>query len=360
MVSIYKRGTKLYLQYFANDKRRQKSTGLDDTPANRRLLKNKVIPQLESKIISGEIDKKPPTLFKIYAEKYLVLKDHIKTARELGAKVERINSRFGKREVTSIKRAEVREFAADLLKRVTSKTVRNYIGILRGILQIAVEYDEITDNPAEHIQLPQHIKKEIEPFTPDEVSRLINAAEGWFQNFLAISFYTGLRTGEVLGLMHSDIDFDRMELRVQRSVTKGKVATPKTVNGIRTVPIFDNAVPYLKKQTQTSKNLFLFTNQEGKHLHGSDSLKRHWKKTCGNAGVEYRKVYATRHTFITTMLKSGMVSILELAQMVGHSNTEPIIKNYARFIEGEHLKIDRGFNPFGVTNQPTPSCKAQR
>ena len=51
------------------------------------------------------------------------------------------------------------------------------------------------------------------------------------------------------------------------------------------------------------------------------------------------------------MLKSGQLSVLEIAQMVGHTNTKMILERYAKFIKGEHLKIQRDFDPFknGVT-----------
>lgn len=62
--------------------------------------------------------------------------------------------------------------------------------------------------------------------------------------------------------------------------------------------------------------------------------------------ISYRKVYNTRHTFITAMLKSGALSVLEIAQIVGHTNSKMILENYARFIKGEHLKIRSSFNPF--------------
>ena len=353
MVSIYKRGSKLYLQYSVNGKRKQRSTGLEDTTANRKLLKMKVIPQLEAKIISGEINEKPPAIFKKYADKYIELKDHKKTGLEVARKVYRICDRFVGVEIKSIKRADVREFASELLKTVSPKTTRNYIGIMRAILELAIEYDEITDNVAEHISLPTHTKQDVEPFTAEEVSRLIDVADGWFKRFLAISFYTGMRTGEVIGLMHGDIDFDGMQIRVSRSIGRGKISTPKTVNGIRTVPMFSNVAPYFKKQIANSRSLYLFNNKDGRHYHGAESVRKHWVKACKDAGVEYRKIYTTRHTFITAMLKSGTVSILELAQIVGHANSEPIMKNYARFIKGEHLKIERNFDPFSVTVQQT-------
>ncbi len=352
MVSIYKRGARLYLQYTVEGKRQQKSTGLEDTPINRKLLKQKVIPALETKIASGELQKKPPKLFNIFAEKYIISKDKNKTALEIAKKVHRIQKKFGHREINDIKRAEVKEFAHTLLDTVTPKTVRNYLGVMRGIFQIAIEWDELDNNPADHIKLPQHHKKDVEPFTPEEVGQLIDAADGWLKNFLAIGFYTGMRTGEIIGLMQGDIDLDTMEIKISRGISRGIVETPKTNSGIRTVPIFESLLPYLGEQTKV-KTLYLFTGEDGKHLYGSDSLKRKWRKVCDTSGIQYRKLYSTRHTFITTMLKSGKVSILELAQMVGHANSEPIIRNYARFIEGEHLKIEREFDLFSVTNQPT-------
>lgn len=358
MVSMYKRGSKLYLQYNVDGKRKQKSTGLSDTPVNRKLLKNKVIPQLEVKIMNGDISKKSPELFKIYADKYIQSKEHLKSWHELSAKVNRVVKEFGHKEVPTIKRVDIKEFSSELLQTVSSRTVRNYLGILRAILDIAIDYEEITTNPAENIKLPQHTKPTVTPFTPEEVQKLITAASGWFKNFLAISFYTGMRTSEVLGLMHGDIDVKNKIISVKRGVTKGVLSTPKTLSGIRQVPLFTHLLPYLNEQRKGSESLFLFSCIEGKHLYGASSLKRHWRRTCELAKVEYRKVYTTRHTFITSMLKSGAVSVLELAQMVGHSNTEPIMKNYAMFIEGEHLKINRDFSPFDVTKQLTPKNKA--
>ena len=359
MVSIYKRGKKLYLQYIVEGKRRQKSTGLDDTLANRKLLKSKVIPQLEAKIASGELtlDKKP-VKFDEYAQKYIILKDDKKTAIEIAQKVELIMRYFNGRDITTIKRGEIREFATHLLETRTPKTVRNYIGVLKGIFDMAIDYEAISVNPAKDIKLPQHKKAEIEPFTPAEVERLILNADGWFKNFLAISFYTGMRTGEVLGLMQGDIDFAAQTIRVSRSVSRGQVTTPKTSSGIRTIPMFDIVKPYIKDQ-MSQRTMFLFTGQDGEHLYGADSLRKYWRDVCKRSRVNYRKIYSTRHTFITAMLKSGTVSIMELAQIVGHANSEPIMKNYARFITGEQLKLNRALNPFGLTKQPTVGYEAR-
>lgn len=62
--------------------------------------------------------------------------------------------------------------------------------------------------------------------------------------------------------------------------------------------------------------------------------------------VSTLRLTSTRHTFIVSMLKHSNLSILEIAQMVGHTSTQMIIHNYGKFIKGEHLKVSRGIKLF--------------
>jgi len=50
--------------------------------------------------------------------------------------------------------------------------------------------------------------------------------------------------------------------------------------------------------------------------------------------------------------------MLDIAQIVGHSNTEMIIRNYAKFIKGEHLKINRYLDIFSDNLTDTNSKMA--
>lgn len=78
----------------------------------------------------------------------------------------------------------------------------------------------------------------------------------------------------------------------------------------------------------------------------SAKLTPHWKSLLKECDIAHRILYSSRHTFISTSLKIGSLSMLDIAQIVGHSNTEMIIRNYAKFIKGEHLKISRSISLF--------------
>jgi integrase len=57
------------------------------------------------------------------------------------------------------------------------------------------------------------------------------------------------------------------------------------------------------------------------------------------------------------MLKSEKLSVLEIAQIVGHTNSKMIIENYARYIKGEHLKISSSFNPLQINGDSRGDTK---
>ena len=345
MVKMFKRGNgRLYLEYKLDGKTVQKSTGLPDTPKNRALVKKEVIPALQRKLLLGEVGKDRPQTFEYYSQQYLRDKRHLKSYPQIINRVALINVTFGSMLITQIKRSDIKDWISTRLEVNSPKTVKEYLTDIRGIINIAIDHDHIKDNIAKAIDLPTHKKEEIEPFDPNEVTLILSKANDWLKLYLAIGFYTGLRTGELLGLMRSDIDLKRGLIHVRRNITKGEITDPKTEKSIRTVPIMDDLRPYLKK---FPKSLWLFPKEDGKPFSDFPGNRRNqWRSLLNECGISYRKIYATRHTFIVSMLKYSDLSILEIAQLAGHSSVQMIIQNYGRFIKGEHLKIDRSLKIF--------------
>lgn len=352
VVNLFKRSNGiLYVEYEVDFKRVQKSTRLLDTPQNRALIQKEVIPALQRKIARGELSKYKPKSFQYYSELYVRSKSKLKGFERVKKHVDYANRTFGTILITHITRGVVKEWIQGELERISSKTLQNYLAAVRGVLDVAVDHEVISKNVAMGIKLPTHIKKEVEPFTPLQVHTLLANATGWLKLYLAISFFTGLRTGEVLGLMQGDINLKTRVISVKRSISQGVTSTPKNAKSIREVPIFDDLVPYLKN---TPKSLWLFTKLDGSPVNGLDGAKQEkWKNLLKDCNIEYRKIYATRHTFIVSMLKNSDLSILEIAQLVGHTTTQMIIQNYGKFIKGEHLDISRSLRIF--TDKSTDS-----
>jgi len=68
------------------------------------------------------------------------------------------------------------------------------------------------------IPLTREVRKLRQVLTPDEVARLIDAAPGRkYRCAISIAYGAGLRAGEVVSLKTTDIDSDRMVLRIEDS-----------------------------------------------------------------------------------------------------------------------------------------------
>lgn len=351
MISIIKKSKSknLYVQFYLDGKCIQRTTKLEDTSKNRKFIENSIIPPLRLKILKGEVNtKKQNKDFDFFAKKYLISKDDLKTYDQLSNIVSnQLLPVFQKRDVTTIKRYEIKEFADDKLNKATPKRVKILINVIASILDIAIEYEVISNNVAKNIKLPKHTKKPLEPFSQNEVTKILSNVDGWFKAFLSISFYTGARTGEVLALNWNDVNIEDGYISINKSLRNGKVDSPKTSTSIRDIPIFEPLKKVLKEYKRVSKSIPLFLNPHtGNMFYKSAKLTQFWKSLLTKCDIEYRILYSTRHTFITTMLKSGEFNMLEIAQMAGHTNTEMIVRNYAKFIKGEHLKINRSLNIF--------------
>jgi integrase len=353
MISFFNRKGKLYVQFEANGKKYQRSTKLDDTPQNRALVKKEVVPKLQQKILSGEFaqQQKKIYVFKEFAIKYKKSKDTLKTYRHLRGIVDnKLLPFFGNKEVDKITRGEIKEFTDNLLENLTPKRTRMILNTLKAILDIAVDYEHILTNPADNIKLPKHKPMKMQPFTPDEVHILLTHSNGWFQNMIALALYTGMRQGEMIALTLNDIDFESMTINVDKRIAQGEIDTPKTESSIRKVPIFEPLVPYLKNQIELCKEemsfAFFFNPNTKESFYDSKKLSKYWYQLLDECGFEHRRFYNTRHSFVTNMIRSGAVSILDVSQMVGHKTIEETISTYTKFFPEEHLKVSRNLDPF--------------
>jgi len=346
MVGIYKRGDILYIQYKLNGKNVQKSTKLKDTKENRKVLQDEVIPLLKLKLLNSEFDNRLPKLFQEYSRFYLEEKKHLKTSKEIKIRVSMINNYFGKKRIDCITKHDVKVWIQEREALGNSfKTIRNYLSNLRGIIDVAIDMEVIAKNVTHNIKLSAHSPTEIEPFLEEEVKLLLSQATGFLKYFLAFSFYTGGRTGEILALMQSDINLKTKVIEIKRALSQGEVGTPKTFKSIREVPIFDDLIPYIKEIEK--KSIWIFPKNDGlPYAQLSGQHKKEWKKLLKECNIKYRKIYATRHTFIVSMLKNSDLSIMEIAQIVGHTSTQMIIQNYAKYIKGEQLKVRRDLHLF--------------
>jgi integrase len=124
--------------------------------------------------------------------------------------------------------------------------------VLRAALSQAVKWELVQRNAAALAEPPRQERKEIRPLTPEEARTLLDAAKGdRFEAMLVLAVTTGLRLGELRGLMWEDVNLEEGVLHVRRQlqrIERKLVLTDlKTHHSRRTVFLPELAVKVLRE-----------------------------------------------------------------------------------------------------------------
>lgn len=326
----------IWLNYYVDGKRYRKSTRLHDTKENLEVVKTKIIPALQTKIATGEIYKTKPKTFRYYGGIFLKSKESNRTYHLKSPYFQRVIDYFGDRNIDEITRLDIKQYLNSL--DMKSKSKNDYKSCTSQIFELAVDDGVIDNNPALNIKLKADRREEVQYYTRDEVGKILSVAQGIIRPYLYIAFNTGMRSGEILGLQLGDFKDDGY-IHIRRSRTKGMICNGKNYNAIRKVPY----PIYILDEVRSikSNNLFLFGD-----IDDSSGMRYQWERVCSDAGVKRHKLYSTRHTFATLMLKEKVVSINELAGLLGHSTPKVTLQHYASVIKADSNSLNKDFSLF--------------
>lgn len=341
---LYTRGKKLWVRFSLNGEVIKKSLNIEDNKANRNLANTQIVPQLILKASSGEFfeneKQKVPTVdeySEVSFENHKFERKETTTTDYKNIYKKHIKRYFGNKRLDEIKVSDINFWKNKLFSELclSSKRVNDIKKVLGTIIEDAVRDEIITSNPIKKSKpLPAHNQKEIEPFSLDEISKILKSASGQDQNIIATLFMTGMRTGELIGLKWSDIDFQKRDIAIKRTIGRWIENSPKTVSSIRTIPILNSLLDYLKNQYQITgeKSSYVFLNVNDTHFFDSKNLRDGlWKKVLQNADVRYRTIYQTRHTFCSINLQNGE-DLIWVSRILGHKNPKITLEKYSKYI----------------------------
>ncbi|MCI5632411.1 site-specific integrase [Helicobacter sp.] len=239
--------------------------------------------------------------------------------------------------VSDINRAKIADFFNYCLEKKYKKSFINLkFGILKRVLVLAEEYGVIDKVPNLRFKMPMETEmtQKVKAFSENEVRLLLNSCKNQvLRNYLQIAFFTGCRTGEILALKWSDIDFKAGKISINKTINYYDITLPKTRSSIRDIDILPLVKEALKRQKQLSgKNEYIFCSKDN-YIRFHDKLQKEWKLLLQNVGLEYRTLYHTRHTFASIMLSHSENLLWVSKRMLGHTNANMTLKIYAHYVE---------------------------
>lgn len=233
---------------------------------------------------------------------------------------------FGTVRVDQIRAGQIREILKDT--GTSSKTRRNLLGPLRGVMQLAIEEEYITGNPVDAVKVKRHQKPVIERFTQREKQRILDRLTGDPHLYFSLAFGTGMRPSEILALDWADFDGER--IRVSKAIVRRRLK-PCTKNyEVRSVLVTGTLLELLRTHPRRLIGGAMFKNSFGRHHLDTDEFNGPWRKALEEARIPYRIPYVCRHTRAGELLTAG-VEPAYAAKQLGHS-VEMFFRTYSAWL----------------------------
>ena len=206
--------------------------------------------------------------------------------------------------------------------------------MLHNALDRAVKERLIVRNPADDCVPPKIPKHEMKILPPEQIKSYLTAAN---QRGVLPMFYlelvSGLRKGELVALLWSDLDIKNRTISVSKQYIKNPngeltLSRPKTETSVRKVSIPQMAVDLLIQEHEKHPgNPYMFPSPITGEMYYPDSVVNLHKKILKDAGLGHIRFHDLRHTFATLALQNG-VDIKTVSSMLGHYDAGFTLRTY--------------------------------
>lgn len=251
-------------------------------------------------------------------------------------------------ETEHIERYKIRKLNTSRLDgrpgKISPKTVKNHLIVIRAIFSYAVKLKKIKYNVAADVEFPIIPKYKAKTFTESQAAKFLEVArKDRFYLLFILTIYFGKRQGEIRGLRMEDIDLESLTASIRQTIRKsGSKAIykdPKTNESIKVlelekwmIPLFENRFEEIKAEKLSFGSGYedhdlLFCSLNGRPV-DLKVLDRHFKKIIKDAELPVIRFHDLRHTCATILLKRG-VNLKLTQERLAHSDIRTTGNTYS-------------------------------
>lgn len=302
------------------------------------------------------VDPSDKSLYAWCKEYYEVYKEPTIERENTQKKYEESLARVEKADIAPVKLKDfkgpeqIQKYYNNLKKQgLDAETIKITHTLINGAFEKAEELNMILKNPAKGVVIPK--TEDYDKEDGEDVKALTNEEYDLFMGelyrrshyFMYAHFMsnTGLRPGEAIALLRSDLDFKNNLVKVTKTALRNKKGEPrknqnatKTYTSKRTVPVPASTMKlmkeYMLKQKNQDDKAPLFQTLLGTRLHDRNAL-RAFKDIGKDVGCEWVNLHTMRHTFASRLFKEG-VDIKVISKLLGHKKVSTTYDIYIHFI----------------------------
>ncbi|WP_205271575.1 tyrosine-type recombinase/integrase [Lactococcus taiwanensis] len=256
---------------------------------------------------------------------------------------------FGMKRITDVKARDIQDYIIDNAKSVkTMHAIKRGIG---SIFRYAYVAEYISINPIDRLDLPKDTRTKESAaklkqkfFSLPEFNQLATQMRHDADDeethrkidLIEFLFWTGLRIGEALGLMWTDVDLLDSKISINKSYNyhNRKMGNVKTVDSIREIDINQRCLEIIQN-FKSYKSEFVFVTPKGKHIDYL-GLTHYIKYEGAKAAIygknpDYYSMHMLRHSHVTYLVNQG-VSQKMIMERVGHRDPRMMMGVYTHIL----------------------------
>ena len=222
-------------------------------------------------------------------------------------------------------------------KTMSEATLKKIMVTLGQVLKYATRKRYIEFNPVREIEKPKAKGRgRIDFLKPHEIRALLDNAEGAeYRMLFLMAVMTGMRQGELLGLMWTDIDWVNNQVCVRRSYNSYSFYEPKSEKSYRRIDLSPMVVSELKKwklQCPASELDLVFPNEAGNPLDHNNMMERKFEPALRRAKLRKIRFHDLRHTYASLLIDQCEQPKYIQAQM-GHASISITMDVYGHLMK---------------------------
>lgn len=238
-------------------------------------------------------------------------------------------------------------------------SVRKLYVIVQSIFRRGVEQGFIRETPCHNVILPKRKKsKKNKALDEEKLKRFVSFLDSnpWdedFKRIIKVLLYTGMRSGECLGLAWEDIDFEDHTISINHTLTdiggKHELTTPKTESSIRTISMGTELTKILLEQRAYIDDLKLVLGDSFAHpemvfvsalgnYRDRNSVYHSLKRFTKGTEFEDMTLHQLRHCNATMLLNSGF-DLKVVSEHLGHCDIGVTADIYADVLRSMKSKV---------------------
>lgn len=273
---------------------------------------------------------------------------------------------LGNLEVEKITPLHLQNFYTDRLKNgrlngkggLSNKTVVTLHRIIHRALEQAVKWQLVIRNVANSVEPPKPQKYKASFLNEEQTNKLMEIAKHTDIYIpIIIAIYTGMRRGEILGLMWSNVNLEKGYILVDKalySTSKGlQISSPKTDKSIRKIAIPKTLVKELKRNkinqmkdklklgASYQENDMVCCNRDGS-LINPKSFSRKFHTLLKSNNLPLVRFHDLRHSHASLLVKLG-VQPKVISERLGHSNISITMDLYSHIYEETDKEVANMF-----------------